>query len=526
MNLDKYRKLSHDDLSETPIVIIYHNMIAGNIHALPTGTWQRDEDVIVLIRYVLEVKLGLLKDQIPKINRSDIKKCKLWGALNRFKSIRKLIHFVYPGVYHECDFSRVPVDYWKDIGRVKERFEWKLAQAGMKIVDIPSVINYDLLIKWGFANPLKRHGDSPFRLLNAIYPSKFKEIDFKKVPHHFYEDKTTLKKQFFDMLKKEQITFNEIPKKVNQERLIKYGFSSVLSSYSRSPFKLITSLFPDYFSIEDFAIKPNGYWKDLSNARRAIEQLLAAEGVSEKNIPQFLTKKRLQEANLSGLLDKFHGSPIEIVNVLYPGKFDILEFQRVPNKYWYSQKNRIYAMRAFCEKHGIQREQLPLLNRAYFRKYLPKFISIADRHYDSKFYQWIIESFPEHFFLPEEFQLLMGEDGQVCDSKEELVLHNVFIQWFSIERVKREAQRFFNNKKNEAYIPDWIIENNGQKFIIEYFGLYESNLYKGYTEKTKRKITFYQSLSEYIFVAIFPRDFKKVGFDRLLDKLNMSGLTE
>jgi hypothetical protein len=526
MNIETCYKFSREDLSKYPIVDTYNDLMAHKIKTLPSGTWQKDEYVIVLIRYVLEVKLGLTKEEIPKITRTDIKENKLWGALNRFKSIRKLLHFVYPGEFHECEFSKVPINYWDNIEKVKERFEWKLAQEGLEIWDIPSFINYDLLIKWGFSNPLKRHGDSPFRLLNAIYPNQFKETDFKKVPHHFYENNTTLKIRFLDMLKKEQIPFYEIPKKVNQELLFNNGFTTALSSYSNSPSKFISSLFPECFSISDFAIKPNGYWKDISNVRHTIEQLLAAESKTIEELPQFLTKKRLQDANLSGLLCQYHGSPIEIINALYPEKFNVLQFQRVPNKYWYTRENRINAMRTYCRKEGIRRDQLPLLNRAYFRKYFPRFISIADRHYDSKFYRWIIESFPEYVFLPEEFQLLIGEDGQVCDSKEELVLHNFFIERFPELRIQREAKRFYNKKDNETYIPDWIVGKNGQEYIIEYFGLYESELYKGYTEKTKRKIAYYQSLSDYLFISIFPSDFKEVGFDRLLDKFVSIGLIE
>jgi hypothetical protein len=526
MEISDYRRLTGNDLCKYPIVKTYNALIANKISILPLGTWQKDENVIVLIRYVLEVKLGLTKEEIPKTTRTIIKENKLWGSLNRFKSIRKLIHFVYPGVFHECEFSRVPINYWENIDRVKERFEWKLAQEGLEIGDIPPIISNKILIQWGFSNPLKRHGYSPFKLLNKLYPGQFKETDFKKVPHHYYENKSRLKKQFLDMIEKEQIPFNEIPKKVSQEMLISHGLSTALNSFANSPSKFISSLFPNYFSIDDFAVKPNGYWKDISNVRQTIEQLLAAESKTIEQLPQFLTKKKLQDANLGGLLCQYHGSPIEIVNTLYPGKFDVLQFQRVPNKYWYTRENRINAMRTYCRKEGIQRDNLPLLNRAYFRKYFPRFISIADRHYDSKFYQWIIESFPEYVFLPEEFQLLIGEDGQVCDSKEELVLHNLFIEWFPKLRIQREAKRFYNEKDNETYIPDWIVEKDGKEYIIEYFGLYESDLYKGYTEKTKRKIAYYQSLPEYLFINIFPSDFKEVGFDRLHDKFVNNGLVE
>ena len=199
------------DLSEYSVINSYHDLLSGRVRALPTGTWQKDENVIILIRYVLEVKLGLSKEEIPQITRVVIQENKLWGALNRFKSILKLIHFVYPGVYHSCDFSRVPVDYWGNIERVKERFEWKLRQEGLAFADIPSVINYNTLIKWGFSNPLKRYGHSPFRLVEAMYPNLFKETDFKKVPHHYSKDTTALKKQFLNMLEKEQISLDDVP---------------------------------------------------------------------------------------------------------------------------------------------------------------------------------------------------------------------------------------------------------------------------------------------------------------------------
>ena len=524
MTTNIFYNLSHAEIVEDPIVKIYHDLLSNQIRTLPRGTWTNDRNVVVLIRYVLEIKLELSKDEIPKITRYVIQENKLWGALNRFKSLRKLIHFVYPNMYHECDFNRVTIDYWSDIGRVKERFEWRLTQDGLSLIDVPTFVNYDLLIKWGFSNPLKRHGDSPFQLLNAMYPNQFQATDFKKVPHHYRKDNAVLKKQFFEMLKKEQIDLKDVPEKVNRDMLVQYRFGGIITSYSNSVSKLITSLFPDYFSIEDFPMKPNGYWEDLSNARKAIRKLIEAADLPEQQIPKFLTKKKLIKENLGGLLDKFNGSPIEIINAVYPGKFSILEFPRVPNKYWYNKMNRVQAMRNYCEVQKLHRDEIPLLNRAYFRKHFPRFISVADRHYDSKFYNWIIESFPEHQFHPQEFKLLMGNDGQICDSKEEVVIHNFLCEIIPNAKVERESERFFNETYNETYIPDWIIQQNGRTYIIEYFGLYGSNLYKGYDEKTERKIAFYSLQRDYIFVAIFPEDFKGEGFSRLERILSEMGM--
>ena len=523
MELDSYRKLDSSELTKYPIVNVYHQLLENQIKTMPKGTWQDDENVIILIRYAFEIKLGLSQEEIPKITRSDIKENKLFGALNRFKSIRKLIHFVYPGVYHECDFSRVPVDYWSDINNIKERFEWKLAQEQVKTSDIPSFISYETLIQWGFANPLKRHGDSPFYLINAMYPNHFKETDFKKTPQHFRKNTTALKQQILDILQKEQIQLTDAPQKVTHKLLHRYHLTGVLGTYSNSISTLFCLLFPERFSKDDF-LKPNGYWDDINHVRVAIECLLNGASISDECIPTFLTKKRLMDAKLGGLLHRFHGSPIEIVQTLYPGKFSVMDFQRVPNKFWHKKEHRVEAMRDFCNKEKVSREKIPLLNRAYFRKKFPRFISIADRHYDSKFYKWIMESFPEYNFAPEEFQLLVGEDGQICDSKEELVVHNFLIQHLQEAKIMREAERYFNKECNEFYIPDWIIEQDEHKYIVEYFGLYGSNLFPDYTEKTKRKMGFYDSIEGYQFIAIFPEDFKKEGFSRLVALLREANL--
>lgn len=258
--------------------------------------------------------------------------------------------------------------------------------------------------------------------------------------------------------------------------------------------------------------------------KRTILDLIEKEGIAEGDVPTFITKKRLMQERLGGLLHEYNGSPIEIVNAVFPGKYDITEFQRVPNQYWNSQRNRVQALRNFCEKKGISRESLPLLNHAYLQKHFPRFISLVDRHYDSKYYRWIIETFPEYIFHPEEFNLLVGIDGQLCDSKEELAIHNFLVETLVSAKVIRESKRFVNNRYEEVYIPDWVIYKNNRKIILEYFGLYGSNRYKPYKEKADRKIEFFQSLKDYEFIAIMPDDFREYGFDKILSLLSNKGI--
>jgi hypothetical protein len=518
-DLNYYRSICPSKLIQLPVVSLYKDLISGKRKVLPRGTWEKDENVIILVRYALEVYLGLTKEQIPRINRAVIKEQKLWGTLNRFKSVRKLIQFVYIGRYNEFDFNRVPINYWSNIQNIRDRLEWHLQREGIRIEEIPQKVNRNLLVKWGLSNPLKRYGDSPFRLMNALYPGIFKQTDFKKIPQGYANDKQFLKEQFVNMLRNESIPLEEAPKKVNQRMLLKHRFSGALKNHHGSPSKLMSYLFPGLFSADHFHMRPNGYWKDISNVKRVIMDLIVKDGIAEEDVPKFITKKRLMQEGLGGLLHEYNGSPIEIVNAVFPGKYDITEFQRVPNQYWLSQKNRVQALRSFCEKRKIGRDLLPLLNRAYFQKHFPRFVSMVDRHYDSKFYRWIMESFPEYTFQPEEYNLLVGIDGQLCDSKEELAIHNFLVQTIVSAKVERESQRFINNLYEEVYIPDWVIYQNHRKFIIEYFGLYDSNRYKSYKEKADRKIEYFQSLKDYEFIAIMPDDFREKGFDRIISLL-------
>lgn len=132
--------------------------------------------------------------------------------------------------------------------------------------------------------------------------------------------------------------------------------------------------------------------------------------------------------------------------------------------------------------------------------------------------------FPEHHFTPNDFKLHIGNNGQICDSKEELMIHNFLIGNLKNVKVKRESIRLLNNEANETYIPDWIIEQEGSIFIVEYFGLFNSNRFPGYTEKVKRKMEFYTKLDGYITVAIFPEDYRKENYSGIVEVLGEAGL--
>ncbi|WP_157182480.1 hypothetical protein [Bacillus sp. m3-13] len=344
-------------MKEKDIIKHYCKVIDGKQKALPKGSLDEDSNIIILLRYVLESKLRLTHNEIPLVSRQLIKENKMYGLLSHYRSIPKLIKFVYKRRFEETDFQRVSSGYWSDTKNIKSFFEKCLIKYGYTKEDIPQIAKVNLLVEWGFSKPLKRYGDSPFRLMNALYPREYKVFDFDNVPQRFWDNPIYARERILEMIRQENIIFKNIPSQVKQEMLYNYGFSTLLKKHKGSSAKLLISLFPADIKEAEFT-KPNGYWKDINNVRKTIDLLLEIHNIPLNKFPKHFTKSFFQEQGLYGLIQEFNASPIELVNKLYPEQFDVTEFQRVPNRYWYSKENRVKALRNFCWKRNISREYL------------------------------------------------------------------------------------------------------------------------------------------------------------------------
>lgn len=76
---------------------------------------------------------------------------------------------------------------------------------------------------------------------------------------------------------------------------------------------------------------------------------------------------------------------------------------------------------------------------------------------------------------------------------------------------KKEGYLYTNKKYQENYIPDFYIQSgNNKPILVEYFGMYRTDnpnyIFKDYCNKTNRKIEYYNSLDDIIFISLFPKD--------------------
>jgi hypothetical protein len=124
------------------------------------------------------------------------------------------------------------------------------------------------------------------------------------------------------------------------------------------------------------------------------------------------------------------------------------------------------------------------------------------------------------------FNYCIASDGIQLDSNEELQVYE-FIKNNITSKIKATNRNRKNAYVNngEMYIPDFSIpcQDKNKKIIIEYFGLYnekyqQHKIIKTYTDKAKRKIEYFKSLDNVLFVDLYREDLKN-NFEGVRNKL-------
>lgn len=81
----------------------------------------------------------------------------------------------------------------------------------------------------------------------------------------------------------------------------------------------------------DIPIVFPGLWQDEAAARAILEYLWQQERISESDIPQVCDSAWFRQHRLRGLLDRYRGSPYYLLSTLYPGRWQPVQWQRIPH---------------------------------------------------------------------------------------------------------------------------------------------------------------------------------------------------
>lgn len=219
---------------------------------------------------------------------------------------------------------------------------------------------------------------------------------------------------------------------------------------------------------------------------------------------------------------------VDLLNKVFPEyNFRAFEFNNVPLGFWKDKNNCDEFMRYIVEEQ-INIEQFSNINKEIPSLFIYKNIRnlgygilgyciFKYKHYDS-FYQWLNYLYPNWNLSHEDFKESYGFDGTRLSSHEETLVYDIMKRDLNLNVTStglKKEYRFVDLKTNDKYIPDFIINYNGKKTIVEYFGLYRENygkskIMESYYYKTHRKIKYFNNLKGYEFLYIFHHELNDI----------------
>lgn len=194
-------------------------------------------------------------------------------------------------------------------------------------------------------------------------------------------------------------------------------------------------------------------------------------------------------------------------NKTYPG----YKFKLKPSSYYNKKENRVFDMKWLIEKDlKIPIEKIPLYITKYSlqRNCIALYHILKDKNYYNSLFEWINECYPDRFI---ETDFNINPFRSIFDSLEEAQIHDILKQNFDNVIYNQRNSEFEININNN--MPDWTIFTDNGVYLVEYFGLYQSNIgsssrLKEYKRKMDKKFKKYNEVSGYKFLFIYPEDIK------------------
>lgn len=447
-------------LDET--IDLYNKSLNNKNVILPPKFFERIEDLNGFIDYVFKEKTNEYFNLFKNVNAKFINEFNLIYLMRKHKSIFNFINHFYPDYIMPWQLKKSPQGFWNNDSNVIKALNWLVKQFyedGLisNISDIPKIITYKLCAKYSLGGLIaNRFNSSVYHAIDFLYPNKFKIFQFN-VPPQYYN-------------KKENRTY--------------------ITN------KFIEKLFEDHIisNIDDIPSKINIYTFD--------------------------------KYGLKGYLTHvYKGITFAAFDEVFPGKWNVWEFKSAPAGYWENEANIKKAIIWLVDKlktNGIINEVSDLQYLQLY-KLLDEY-SLRSLTKDSvKMHQYFINTYPDELSQCD-FNLNVAKDGTRCLSKAEVVIHNLFLDMGMLFDYGSKKYRFKNNKYNESYMPDWVLKTKDKDIIVEYFGLYTENakdeFLLNYKQKTHRKIDYYTNLTDYSFLALYPKDLQ-ANYKGLINKLRL-----
>ncbi|KYG33861.1 hypothetical protein [Bacillus gaemokensis] len=342
--------------------------------SLKNEYWRKSTSLTVLeeLKWLIEEKNHLTKESVLKVvDLNWLKKNKFIIPLRLYweGNPQKMLNDLYPDTFRKDQFSK----FWT-IEKALTTLQWILEEKEQLTEEqIYQEFSTNWLIKNKLNTPLKNFwGSNPYKMINDLYPNRFKEWLFKNVPKDYWTEKTALKALKWTIEEKEQLIEEQVPQRTDIKWFERNKLAVPLRRFwSSSPYKMINDLYPNRFKAWQFPKVPRGFWtkeKVLEALKWTIEE---KEQLTDKELMMIFSANWLRKHRLvQHLVTYWDYSPFKMLDDLYPGHFKEWDFKRAPKNFWTKEK----ALEAFSwtikEKEQLTEEQLlQKINRDWVKQH-------------------------------------------------------------------------------------------------------------------------------------------------------------
>ncbi|MEW9669856.1 hypothetical protein [Ammoniphilus sp. 3BR4] len=225
------------------VIDIYRQILKGHRARFPNHFFvgeQGKKYLAYLTRYLLEEYLNIPVKDISKRVKAEI----LWNHRLRPPAqffgwnFLDVIQNAYPGKFQPWEFRQVSNHYWCGTGgrtRAIETVKYVIeVKCNIPHQEIPQKINHHFFRERGLLGIIRLFNDSPYRVINAIYPDQFHPWQFSNVPMNYWKNPIHVK-QRMDVLLFEEIGFSSYQEAIKNLRK-KYFFQYRLTGLFQMAF--------------------------------------------------------------------------------------------------------------------------------------------------------------------------------------------------------------------------------------------------------------------------------------------------
>ncbi|MGH1145108.1 hypothetical protein [Bacillus pseudomycoides] len=308
----------------------YQELLLGKRMRFPQYTWEGDTNNDLarrVTKYLIENILKWNDEEIKKgWGQKVITKYKLGGLLAiKYKaSPYAMINDAYPGRFKEWELNFAPAGFWTREKGI-EALRWTIEEKEkLSYQQIRKIYSSNWLKKNRMRTPLEYYwNDSPFAMLDELYPGKFKEWELTMTPLKFWTKEKALEALQWTIEEKEKLTYEQLLVVYELKWLSKQKLVVPCNMFwNSSPYAMLNDSYPGRFKEWELNRTPLNFWtkeKSLEALRWMIEE---KEKLSKKQLAKVFSRKWLQQRRLAVPLQKYwNNSPYEMLNDLYPEQF-------------------------------------------------------------------------------------------------------------------------------------------------------------------------------------------------------------